>query len=91
MNRIYVQIYTINIYPETDMEYYEMFYPIISYEYITWRLLSLSPTRAEPLAPYSRTHAAAQRERKERERERGKNDTNGRIFKCGHLHPPRVR
>lgn len=29
--------------------------------------LSLSPTRAEPLAPYSRTHAAAQRERKERE------------------------
>lgn len=50
-----------------QMEYYEMFYPIIWYQYITWRLLSLSPTRAEPLAPYSRTHAAAQRERKERE------------------------
>lgn len=67
MNRIYVQINTINIHPETDGILRNVLSDHMIPVYYMAPPLSLSPTRAEPLAPYSRTHAAAQRERKERE------------------------
>lgn len=79
MNRIYVQIYTINIHPETDMEYYEMFYPIISYQYITWRLLSLSlqPGPSLSLRTHAHTQRRSERGKREREREAKTTPTGG--------------